>query len=207
MNVSGADAINSPRELELDRRFHRHVEKEERQAGDCAHTVAGGCEERCAAGCRRRGELIVEALQEPRKVGSAERELPQCGRLDARHRQIVERARERARESGRAGDSAEVGEALVLPGVECGACGDGFRADERGGRDSASGQDRRREPRGELREAEAMQPGGCSARHRHSPRQVVGRAAGGRHDERAAIDAPPANARPRADERTPRNFQ
>ena len=114
----------------------------------------------------------------------------------------MERARERARESGRAGDSAEVGEALVLPGVERGACGDGFGADERCRRDSPSGQDRRREPRGELREAEAMQPGRCSARHRHSPRQVVGRAAGGRHDERPAIDPrrqPTLASRRRAD--------
>ena len=197
-----------PRELELDRRLHRHVEQEERQAGDRAHAVAGGGEERRAAGCRRRGELIVEALQEARKVGSAERELPQRGRLDARHRQIVERARERARESGRAGDGAEVGEALVLPGVERGACGDGLRADERGRRDPARGQDRRREARGELREAEAMQPGRRPARPRHRPGQIVGRAARGRDDERPAIGArrQPALGFAQAGRR-PRNFR
>ncbi len=110
-----------------------------------------------------------------------------AGGSHAGHGQIVERVRERARKSGCAGDRAEVGEALVLPGVECRAGGDGFRADERGRRDPASRQDRRREARGELREAEAMESGRCAPRHCHCPSEVVGRAARGRDDERPAI--------------------
>ena len=118
-------------------------------------------------------------MQEARKVGSSERELPQGGGLDPCHGQIVERAREGARESGGAGDGAEVREVFVLPGVEGGACGDGLRANEGGRCDSSSRQDRGREARGELREAEPMETGRCPRGQRDRPGHVISRAAGG----------------------------
>ena len=114
INVSGAAADQPPGERELDGRFQRHVEQEERQAGNSCGALAGGREERGTPDRRGGGELLVERFEEPSKIRPAERQLTQRRRLDARHGEIVQRPRQRARESGGAGHGAEVGEPLVI---------------------------------------------------------------------------------------------
>ena len=177
------------RQAELDGGFHRHVEEEKGQASHSANALAGSGEERGPAGSRCGGKLLVESLEEPRQVGAAERKVPQGRRLDAGHREIVERPGQRPREAGRAGDVTKVGEPAILAGIERSPRGDRLRADERRRCDPASRKHRRCETGRQLREAEPVQASRRPASERDRSGQIVGGAAGGRDDERAAIGA------------------
>ncbi len=177
------------RQLELDGGFHRHVEQEERQASHGSNAIARGAKERGPARGGRGGELLVETLEERSQILAAERQLAQGRRLDAGHREIVECPRERAWEAGRAGNVAKVGEPVILTGIKGRSGGDGFRADESCRSDPARREHRRGEACRQLREAEAVQARRRPPGERDRSRQVVGCAAGGRHDERPAIGA------------------
>ena len=91
-----------PGERELDLRFERHVEEEQRQARDARRRLARHVEER-RRGRRRCGSNCASNASSSRgEIGTAERKGVERARPDPRHREIVERPHQRAREAGRA---------------------------------------------------------------------------------------------------------
>ena len=170
-------------EVALDRGLNRHVEEEQPVSGPGSATgtepAGGRLKERRAIGRRRGGELLVEPPVQVGQVGSTERKPRQRGGAHLGHADLDERARERAREPGTAGDRSEVLERTAGPRLERGTRGHGFGAEERAGRQAALGQRDGRQPRRELREAESMEPGrdAVLAGRRDRARQIVDRSA------------------------------
>jgi len=171
----GGGLEESPDELKLDRGVERHVEQDERALARPCHGRRGGCHQRGAIDRRRGRELFVEPLEERGQVRSAERQRGQRRRGDPREPQLVQRARQRPREARRSRHRKKVVERTVARGLEGRARGDGFRRQVCGRSRPLGRQDRSRQTRGKLREAEAVQPNRRAALDRNRPRQIVGR--------------------------------
>ena len=174
-----------PREVELDRRFHRHVEQEQRERAIRAGGFRRGLEQRAAICCGRGGELVLESLEQAGEVRSAERQRRQRPRVDPGEHELVQRACERARKARGSGHRAEVVEPAVAGRFERRPRRDRFAADIRDRRDASRGEHGRGQPRRELRHAESMEADCAAAGHGHGAREVVGSPAGRGHDEHA----------------------
>jgi hypothetical protein len=171
----------------LDRRLHRHVEQDDgapaTEGASIVERIAGGREERGpvggAAGDELRGRVLVESGQVTTALaGRHERVLRRGG-----HAQVGQGGRQCGRKAGHPRDRGEVRQAAGPLRLEHGARGDGLRAETGGRGQTLLGERRRREPRGELREAEAMDAEGRRPRTGQFACEVVGRAARGRDDE------------------------
>ena len=160
---------------------HRHVEQQEPAARVRALRIGRGSRRRpqeCGAiDGGRRLKLLVEALEKVRQIVADVREPPQRRRQHRRQGQLLERARQGAREPRHRRDRREVGQRLVAIGVEQRARGHRLHAEARRLRQAVPREQRRREPRGQLRQAETILPEGGPARATELTREVVGRAA------------------------------
>ena len=172
-------------EIELDRRVQRHIEQEQRELAIGSRGLRCRFEQRSAIGCGSRRELILEAFQKSREVGTAERQRSKRGRVDSREHQLVERARERAWESWSSRDRAEVVQPSAPRGFECGSRRHCFAPDERDGCDTTRCEDWCCEPCRELGDAETMQADGAAAGERDGTGEVVRRAPRRRDDQDA----------------------
>jgi len=161
----------------------RHGDVDEQQPAARVYSlrVGGGSgrrsQERRAIDGRRRLKLLVEALEQVRQVGTDFRERPHRRRRDHRQRQFLQRPRQRAREPRHGRDRREVGQRLVATGVEQGPRGHRLHAEPRCLRQAVARKERRREPGGQLRQAETILAEGGPARSTERAREVVGRAA------------------------------
>jgi hypothetical protein len=95
---------------------------------------------------------------------------PKRRRRHARQRQLLERAGERARKPGHRGDRREVGQAPIGRGVEQRARRHRLHAERGRRRHAIAGEQRCRQPRGQLRQAESIQTERRSARPRPTSR-------------------------------------
>ena len=185
ISTSGAAAIKLRDQRKLHRRIDGHVEQEERERREGARRFPGGLEERGSIGRRRRLELLLEPFEQPGEVRTAERQTVEGRPAHAGEHQLMQRARQRAGEAGCSRDRREVLEAIVARCLERGPRRDRLAADERDRGNAASREHRRRQPRRELGDAEAVETDRAAARHRHRPREVVRGTARGGHDQHA----------------------
>jgi hypothetical protein len=142
-----------------------------------------------ATRCRGSVKLLIEAAHQMCEVSPAERQCFERRRVDASHCRVVQRPRQRARESGCIGNRSEVGQSPVLQRIERRACGNRFRSDQRCRSDPSRREDRRRQPGGELGEAESMKARGGATGSRDVTSEIVGRSARGRYEQRAPSGA------------------
>ena len=175
------------RQLELDRRFHRHVEEQQR------HRALAATPSLAASNSAARPVAEAAANCSSNPSSSRARSAPPSGRPRRRSAAtpaIASSCSVRASARGKPGVPATASkyvELALLARIEGRARRDRLGADERRRRDAAGGEHGRGEPRRELGEAEAMQAGRRALRERHLPRQIVRRAARCRDDERAAM--------------------
>ena len=192
------------RESLLGGRVERHVEQDDRQAdpADAERPRLGGRgKERGAVFDRRRGQLGLDALEQPREIRRARAVRGQRPRRDAGEPQLVHRAGQRARKAGQARDGREIREIAGRRRVEGHAGRDRLGARQRPGRLPIVGGARRGRARGQFGQAEAMQ-----AEHRavapEIAREVVRGAARRRDDQplsrrRTRVEKRPRPVEPR----------
>jgi hypothetical protein len=166
----------------------RHVEQQHRHPPERVEGAFPGgarrdAEERRAVGDLPRVELRLEAPGQLRNVARGSVERLERARGHVPEPELAQRRRERPGEPRKPRHRCEVPERPLPHRLEAHPRGDGLRAERRGRRHGKPCQLPRGTAHGDLHEARAMQPEGGAPRRRDPPGQIVGRVAGGAHDQ------------------------
>jgi hypothetical protein len=180
-------ADDGSHELALGRMFQRQIEQDH-YGGAAAvlfHRLRRDAEQPRAIDRSRVAETALEPIEQHGEVGTSERERGKRAAWKPREPQLLERARQRARESRRARHRCEVLERGRARRIEGGPRGHRFGTQPRAGRRAVSGQRQQCRPGSKLREAQALNAEGRRRIRRRVPRQVVGASRGAADDQHA----------------------
>ena len=176
----------------LGRRQDRHVEQHDGQPRRSAPRSPPPpprrqLEQRRAIGQAARPQRVLEARQQLADVLRGRAAAPELGERPGRHArepQLGEGRGERAREARESRHRREVAERARPERLERDARGERLRPEPARGRRAEPRQLGRRQPRGQLDEARAVEAEGRARRHRHAPHEVVGGLARGPDHQR-----------------------
>ena len=162
-----------------DRRVQQDEARGNRRMCGCSfgRCLGGDAQKGRPVNRRSRLKLPIETCEQIRQVAAGVGQNGERGRLDGGDGQRLERSGQRPWESGRSGDRREVRQRAVPVRIEQRSRRHRLDTERRGCRETLSCEQRRREPRRQLRQTEAIEAKRRASAAGDQAREVVGRTA------------------------------